>query len=103
MGSLYSTAARAAPLATSGGSTGGGENEASGEEAEAGWDARGTGGDGLSGDGGGGAATRSFPQDDDRTPARRTRDAATNELIVGIANQAIGFGMTLANKQAVAK
>lgn len=50
LGSLYSTAARAAPLPKSGGSTGGGENEAGGEEAEAGEGARGTGGDGLSGD-----------------------------------------------------
>lgn len=69
LGSLYSAAAREASSATVGAGTGGGHNRARGGDAQGAVGAGNTGGDGLSGDGRGAAATRRFPPDDDRTPA----------------------------------
>lgn len=46
-------------------------------------------------------ATPSPARDEDRTPAQRTRDAATYGLIVRLVNHAPGYGLTLSSQRAV--
>lgn len=96
LGSLYSAAARARPATLAGGATGG-AGEADRETAAVGSGAGGTRSAGARDGGGGGRS----PPGDDRTPPQRARDAATYDLIVGMANHAIGFGLTLSSLQAV--